>query len=119
LEHGRSGSAGLAWRLWRAPFLPAIGWRSTRRLLLAITNYCFSPAPSRNPSARAFAEDEGVVLGQDFAGQRAIGELSGAQWLHSRHHAFKAGRAIDHQHPHALLGADLVWHARGDVDAGA
>ncbi len=30
LGHGRSGSAEVAWRLRRAPFLPAIGWRSTR-----------------------------------------------------------------------------------------
>ena len=64
-------------------------------------------------------QDADVVFGQQPAGQRAVGQLLGVQAFHRLHHAFEAGRAVDHQHPHALLGADLVWHARGDVDAGA
>ena len=68
-------SGSLSVCLVGAPFLTRGSGRSTRLGLPAITKCCSAEHRAGTLAAGAFAQHDGIVLGQNLAGQRAVGEL--------------------------------------------
>ena len=105
---GRTGECSARFRSWENTATTRqfhVGWRRSAEYR------AFASAVLR------LAKYDGVMIAENSGGQGTIGKLLTAQFMHGLHHALEPGRAVDHDHAHAGLGADAMRHTGRNVDA--